>query len=609
MRTWIFIACVALSQAAFLQTDGARDIPRAASGPSTADVKDTERNQVEQVPVVGDAFSVHPVSTTMKCVISLTIQYLLVYTALALSRTAADSFNIKYDNLPIQKILVTATLTVNYAPMLAVLFLGFRMRVLQLTKGQGNPPEWCQLCMYFCTYAVLALTLSVCVIPIFTGEVIGVDPKTGDLHHDTQPFTNQICAIFFTLVKYFIMLGLYVGVICVMYGIYTYEPPKGIWTEGRSFPISPAVQCVTILTCQYFLLYAFVAFSRTWTQFTQQKMSKFENACLTATNAMNFAPMLSILFLAARMRALQMDPVNGNPQKWAQNCFYMCTYAVAAQVILSLVIPLVMQGEVRVGKTEGDMEYTVEHKSIGSILTIGRYAIMLCIYVGFSCVIWSVFSIEHPKGKEYTPPVSVTMQCVINLTVQFFTIYLVVWVGITLKEFTGFEWALLTQTMENAKATVQFCPMLAILFVGTRMRALQITNNRGAPQGWAQDGMYMATWAILIQFLMCLIVPIMTGSPGQCDDDGNTTWKPAHPYGLMAVQAIRWLSFFLLYGGTITVIIAVYTMTPETANGRGAVPVVGDGRIGADGEYKMPGYDGVGEPVGPNDVPGVPNFF
>jgi len=353
------------------------------------------------------------------------------------------------------------------------------------------------------------------------------------------------------------------------------------------------------------VLYALVAFSRSWTQFTGQKTSKFENACLTATNAMNFAPMLSILFIGARMRALQMDPVNGNPQKWAQNCFFMCTYAVAAQVLLSLAIPLVLQGEARVGKTEGDMEYTVENKGLGGALTVARWAIMVCIYIGFSCVIWSIFTIEHPKGKEYTPPVSVTMQCVINLAVQFFFIYLMIWISVTLKEFTGQEWTLMTQTMENAKSTVQFCPMLSILFVATRMRALQITDNRGAPQGWVQDGMYMATWSVLIQFLMCLVVPIMTGAPAQCDEDGNTTWTPAHPIGFYIVTAIRYLAFFLMYGGVITVIIGVYTMTPETANGRGAVPLVGDGKVGGS---RVPGYDGIGEPVGANDLPGVPGF-
>ena len=70
-------------------------------------------------------------------------------------------------------------------------------------------------------------------------------------------------------------------------------------------------------------------------------MTKFENAMMTATASMNFAPMLAVLFIGARMRALNMDPVNGNPQKWAQNCFFMCTYAVAAQVCLCTALALV----------------------------------------------------------------------------------------------------------------------------------------------------------------------------------------------------------------------------------------------------------------------------
>merc|ERR1719298_336369 len=139
-----------------------------------------DETPLEKVPLVGDKFKVNPVSTSMQCVVSLTIQYMLVYTALAVCRTAADSFNIKYDNLPIQDILKTATLTVNFAPMLAVLFLGCRMRVTWLTQGKGNPPEYVQAAMYCATYAVLLMTLIVCVIPIFTGgSTMRINTKTG----------------------------------------------------------------------------------------------------------------------------------------------------------------------------------------------------------------------------------------------------------------------------------------------------------------------------------------------------------------------------------------------------------------------------------------------
>jgi len=569
----------------------------------------TDQNPVEQVPVVGSQFEVNPASTAMKCVVSLTIQFFIVYTALALVRTAADKFGLKYDNVPIQKILQTAALTVAFAPMLAILFLACRMRVTQLTKGQGNPPEWVQVCMYFCTYSVLLMTLITCVIPVFTGEVIGVDVTTGELPDNVSPWDNKCCAYFFTALKYLILLGLYGGSLGVVYGTVTYEPPTGTWPAGKTFPVAPAVQCTMILACQYFVVYGGIQVARTWTQFTSLAAnftSKFEKAMMTATASINFAPMLAVLFIGARMRALQMDPVNGNPQRWAQNCFFMCTYALLAQTICSVCVPLVLQGEVKKGKTEGDMEYTVQNTTLGTCLAVGRYVMMICIYIGFSCVIYSILMMEHPNGKQYTPPISVTMQCVINLTFQFFFIYLWIWVAITIKEFTGQEWSLMTQTMENAKATVFYCPMLAILFVGVRMRALMLTDNVGAPPGWAQDGMYMATWALLIQFVMIIITPCATGTPGQVDEDGNVKWEPEQPILFYAVQAIRWIAYILLYGGFIAVIVSVYTMTPETCNGRGSVPLVGDGKIpGTDAG--VPGYDGIKEPYGPNDVLGPDN--
>merc|ERR1712159_510291 len=140
--------------------------------------------------------------------------------------------------------------------------------------------------------------------------------------------------------------------------------------------------------------------------------------------------------------------------------------------------------------------------------------------------------------------------------------------------------------------------MLSILFVATRMRAMTLTNWKGAPQGWAQGGMYMATWSVLIQFLMVLLIPLCTlvmegkAQHPEVDEHGNTKFKPEGKIALLVVEVIRWLAFILLYVGTICVMVGAYTMTPETANGRGSVPL-------AD---KTPF---TGEPVGPNDMDGV----
>merc|ERR1719405_270357 len=228
-----------------------------------------EVENVKKVPLVGSKFRTSQgVTVAMQCVVSLTIQFMVVYTALAICRMCADSFGMKYDNVPIQKILVTASLTVAFAPMLAILFLAFRMRVNQLTKNKGDPPAWAQVCMYFCTYAVLLMTLCVCVIPLFTGEVIGVDPKTGQIKEEEEPFKSQACAIAFTVLKYIILLMLYVGALGVVYGIITFKPPKGFWPEGKKFPVAPAVQCTMILSCQYFIVYGGMQIARSWTQFT-----------------------------------------------------------------------------------------------------------------------------------------------------------------------------------------------------------------------------------------------------------------------------------------------------------------------------------------------------
>merc|ERR1719158_1332511 len=547
-------------------------------------------NPMGDVPVVGGAFKPRGVSTALNCVVSLTIQYFVVYTALALVRTAADLWTLSYNNFPIQKVLQSAATTMAFAPMLAVLFLAVRMRVTWLTQGKGDPQVWVQVWMYCTTYAILAMTLTVIVIPLFTGQVISADPKTGEVDPEIKPFKNFILAGCMTALKYLIMIGLYVGVVCIIYGAYTFVPPAGTWPGETIPPPAPAVACTFIMSGAFFIIYAVVQFSRTWSEFTStQNFSTFEKAMLDSTKAMNFGPMLCVLFIGARMRALQMDPLNGAPQKWAQNCFFMCTYAVIAQVLIAIAVPLVLGGSVKEGKVEGDMEYEgLSYPILGSILSVGRWLIMFCIYIGAACVIYSVFTIQHPQGAQYTPPISVTMQCVINLTFQFFFVYIGIWTLMTIEHFTKFKWDILTNTIESMIGTVAYCPMLSILFVGTRMRALLITNNKGAPQGWVQDGMYMATWAVLIQFLMCLVVPIATGSPAKTDDDGTPIYEPSNPILTYIALALKWVTYIFLYGGVIAVITGVYTMTPETANGCGAIPLAGDC---------------VGEPVGVNDIP------
>merc|ERR1719169_132546 len=154
-----------------------------------------------------------------------------------------------------------------------------------------------------------------------------------------------------------------------------------------------------ILASMYFLVYAGIQFGKTFESFSGVDSSKLTNALQGAVCTMFFAPMMAVLFIGARMRALQMDPINGAPQRWAQNCFYACTYAVMLQCILAICCPLILGGKIKKGdKGQGDVEYEVNNKMLGTCLTVMRYIIMFSVYIGITAVIWSVFDIQHPKG-------------------------------------------------------------------------------------------------------------------------------------------------------------------------------------------------------------------
>merc|ERR1719160_1924503 len=325
-----------------------------------------------------------------------------------------------------------------------------------------------------------------------------------------------------------------------------------------------------------------------------------------AATTMDLAPMLCVLFLGARMRALQMDPKHGNPQRWAQNCFFLCTYSIIVQTCVAIFVPLILGGEVKQGRAAGDVVVD-KVDALGGYLAKGlsvlRFLVMLGVYAGALAVVCAVFTMEHPDGKEHTIPVSPTMQCVVNLAFQYFFIYILLWIFITVEDFTDMDLEFVRDAIETAKSTVQFAPMLCVLFIATRMRALQITDNKGAPQGWAQDGMYMASWSLLVQFLMCLIMPIFTGKTYTTDSlDGSKTADKepiSNPIGAWIVTITRYLALIGLYAGVILVVCGALMMTPETANGRGSVPLLGE-MEDATGVDLVPGA-----PPSVKDLPGA----
>merc|ERR1719240_1186798 len=74
---------------------------------------------------------------------------------------------------------------------------------------------------------------------------------------------------------------------------------------------------------------------------------------------------------------------------------------------------------------------------------------------------------------------------------------------------------------------------------------------------------------------MCLITAFLMDEV-ETDADGNVINKFSNQAAAITVTVIRYLCMVLLYGGIICVIVGLFTMTPENANGRGSVPLVSD---------------------------------
>merc|ERR1719420_1426246 len=96
----------------------------------------------------------------------------------------------------------------------------------------------------------------------------------------------------------------------------------------------------------------------------------------------------------------------------------------------------------------------------------------------------------------------------------------------TVNNFTDGSFIGPQKVLETATTTVTYAPMLSVLFLGTRMRAIQLsqgqTEKYKLPQPWVQQAMFIATWAVLVQVILVLVIPVFTGEWNvKCDEDGN----------------------------------------------------------------------------------------
>merc|ERR1719213_911346 len=407
---------------------------------------------------------VFPVPTTSRCIVIMCVQYMIIYTALAVCRTYQEFSGTGKGK--VEAGLRAAAQTLTYGPMLCVLFIACRMRVEFLSDGKGQPQAWVQNCMYALTFAVLASTLLVLAVPLVTGKPLPLKEGTSDLERPEMSEGDSQGAFYaLTAARYLILLGLYAGLAGVIVGICTYLPPGA--TDLSKLPApAPAVMCTMILAVVFFSTQLVIAVCRSISEFKGVEFPTTVKLMNAAATTVEFAPMLSILFLAARMRALQHD---SQPQAWAQNCMYYSTFAMCLTTLLAIAVPLVMWGAMKTNPVTKEVTFEAPNPTLGYVLVAVRFICMLGFYGGAVGVIYSIFTFEAPGGPDATLPVSPAVQCVVNLTCQFFFVYFMVTAMLTVSEVSNGavemdKWKMFA-AIDSTKATLAFAPMLSILVV------------------------------------------------------------------------------------------------------------------------------------------------
>merc|ERR1719238_125933 len=110
--------------------------------------------------------------------------YFILFTVVAVVRTA-KTFKNDGSLDGIESIFKTGADTMMYAPMLCALFLGARMRGIQLAQGETEkyklPQPWVQLAMLSTLVSVFFQVVIVLLMPVFTGEAASTIDKNGDM--------------------------------------------------------------------------------------------------------------------------------------------------------------------------------------------------------------------------------------------------------------------------------------------------------------------------------------------------------------------------------------------------------------------------------------------
>jgi len=333
--------------------------------------------------------------------------------------------------------------------------------------------------------------------------------------------------------------------------------------EQAAPPVSPAMRCITILTVYYFSVYLGVICARACGRFSGRSgagPTKFEEVLAEGTESVAPVPMVCIMMICARLRAMQLDPSLGNPQPWAQTCMYLCTWALLLHFLLRLFAPFIGNHEQSSGSSFSWVAVWAHKIACGTVAMV--------LYGGCAAIIASILVMRSPTlGAEGTPAPMPMMICAITLMILYFSLHATFELVQAFRA-TAFRKGSVEKMLDQAILTLQYTPMLCILLAGISMRSLQLELQTTT---WANVAMYATTWAIVVQACLVVLVPLcLPGEAINVREDMSThclDWrKHSHPTVgccTLSLSVLWWTTVISLYCGIAVILASVIMMEPQ----------------------------------------------
>jgi len=548
-----------------------------------------------------------PVSVTVYCLMFLVVETLIFHTCHLIARSV-DDFSGKNPHSIATEVLATAERSPPFVPAVCLLFVANRMYVLASSQGKAEPQIWVKACVILATIGVAIQPFLVFGLALGTersqsltfsdlaGSEFDVHPRSGLLK-----FIGKFAQSSFKNVQVVSLLCVYGGITGIMLSVLFF---------GRGLePVSSAVLSAMLLAILYcgveFVAWVVdahavplgkqsaassvrltvrKAFGQLMTQAQPPRQkgapdqsvqvagdgeihgnaprTPCQDALEAASQTVQRAPMFAVLLLAARQRQLLLSPPDGQPSPLQSTCFLLTIIAMFLEVLASAYLATAIQEPGDAEKATSTDTTPIKSSRLTTALHVVQF-ILATISYGAALVV--ACCICPPVGPELAVPLSATMRCSLSLGAIFFFVHFVIGANKVSGAMLKKQSPKLQESLMAAHFGVSFCPLLCMLFLGCRMRALQISGNKGDPQWWAQDFMFVCVLATLVDCLCVSALPLFIGAVTKVDHKGRAKNEDRYLFGIYILTVIRYIALLSLHISITMICMSILTITPESS--------------------------------------------